>query len=133
LAIYPVIYYPKLNYIELISTIEFEIIFKPNSRINKAVKYRSERNQKIYDGILNDLVDNPEDISIYQATPSLGKKAQMQTGQPSFYEYVIITSSELAPYFDTFVTWKKRKGLDIGVVTTSDIYSYYPDGDQSLD
>ncbi len=130
LAIYPVTYYPALSYIELNSTVEFEIKFKSNNRIQKTVKNRSEKNQEIYDMILKDLVDNPEDISIYQERPIVGKIIQTKTDPISFYDYVIITSDALKPYFETFISWKTRKGLDIGVVTTSEIYSNYPGGDQ---
>ncbi len=42
-----------------------------------------------------------------------------------FYEYVIITDSTLVSGFTDFVNWKKRKGIDIGIVTTNDIYNSY--------
>ncbi|HVO72759.1 MAG TPA: C25 family cysteine peptidase, partial [Ignavibacteriaceae bacterium] len=42
-----------------------------------------------------------------------------------FYKYVVITSNALKNSFNKFVEWKKRKGIDIGVVTTEDIYSSY--------
>lgn len=38
-----------------------------------------------------------------------------------FYEYVVITSEELAPAFEPLVTWKRRKGLNAGIVTMEDI------------
>lgn len=42
-----------------------------------------------------------------------------------YYEYVIITDASLVNGFTDFVNWKKQKGIDIGIVTTNDIYSNY--------
>ena len=42
-----------------------------------------------------------------------------------YYEYVVITDASLASGFTDFVNWKKRKGINIGIVTTNDIYSNY--------
>jgi len=42
-----------------------------------------------------------------------------------YYEYVIITDTSLVNGFTDFLKWKKRKGIDIGIVTTNDIYSNY--------
>ena len=39
------------------------------------------------------------------------------------YEYVVITSQSLAPYFKRLVDWKRQKGLNAGIVTMQDILS----------
>ena len=93
------------------------------------VKNRKPSDQKLYDTILNKMVDNPEDIPAYQIKPAETNLLQKIETQPAFYEYVIITSNALKSYFNKFVEWKKRKGIDIGVVTVEDIYSSYTGGD----
>ena len=57
----------------------------------------------------------------------MGKVNAVQT-VPA-YEYVIVTTDSLVPYFETFMNWKSRKGLDIGIVTKEEIYDYYTSGD----
>lgn len=39
----------------------------------------------------------------------------------STYEYVVVTSERLAPYFKRLIDWKRQKGLNAGVVTMQDI------------
>ena len=90
---------------------------------------RSSKNQKVYDHVLKKIVDNSDDIPSYQVRhstgESLGKQSTVQSGPLPTYEYVVITSESLKPFFRSFVSWKKRKGIDIGIVTVEDIYSNY--------
>lgn len=37
------------------------------------------------------------------------------------YEYVIVTSENLAPYFERLIDWKRQKGLNAGIITMQDI------------
>ena len=75
------------------------------------------------------MVDNSGDISSYQVRHStegsLGKQSAVQSGPLPAYEYVVITSESLKPFFGSFVSWKKRKGIDIGIVTVEDIFNNY--------
>ncbi len=48
------------------------------------------------------------------------RRAYRDIGIP-FYEYVIITSAQLAPAFEPFAEWKRAKGYDVGIVHISDI------------
>lgn len=126
LAVCPFQYYPPMDRLDFFTTIDFTLHLRATSVSIIHVNIRLEKNQLIYDHILNHLVDNPQDISQYQSRPSLKKLNNLlNESLPPFYEYVIITSNELQPYFDTFVEWKKRKGLNIGRVTIEEIYSDY--------
>lgn len=71
------------------------------------------------------VVDNPQDIPLYRVSPSIGKVMKIQAGPLPSYEYVIITSNTLKEKFKAFVSWKKRKGLDIGIVTMEEITANY--------
>lgn len=48
-----------------------------------------------------------------------------------YYEYVIITSSQLAPAFEPFAQWKRAKGYRVGIVKINDILNnpYLASGD----
>ena len=51
------------------------------------------------------------------------------TGDCLGFEYVIVTSEALAPAFEALVDWKRRKGLDAGIVTMEYIRENY-NGDE---
>lgn len=57
-------------------------------------------------------------------------RAATNIGIP-YYEYVIITSSQLAPAFEPFAQWKRAKGYNVGIVNISDILNnpYLASGD----
>ena len=40
------------------------------------------------------------------------------------YEYLVVTSPGLIGAFDEFIKWKRRKGLNIGIISTEDIAFY---------
>ncbi|MDR3627991.1 MAG: C25 family cysteine peptidase, partial [Ignavibacteriaceae bacterium] len=132
-AVYPVQYFPKENRIELNTNITFSLQF--GSKImasSKKLLGRTQENQTIYDNVLNAMIDNPEDMSSYQTKPTIMSKesfvSKVTTGVP-FYKYVIITTNALSNSFTQFVNWKKKKGIDIGVVTMENILAHYTTGD----
>jgi len=131
LKIIPFQYYPVLNKIELITGININLSFVKNNKVVKLPKWRSSKTQKIIDKALKATVKNKSDISLYQKKPKVLKNyghnsKQIKKPTPAeFHEYVIITTPTLKQYFNDFVAWKKRKGIDIGVVTTSSIYYQY--------
>ena len=130
LAVFPIKYHPIDNTLEIIETISFDLIFGNTEVSNvKSHKIRKKKNDKFYKDILASIVYNKNEIDFYyQEHPHLDKASSI-TSVP-YYEYVIITSTALSSSFDKFINWKTRKGLDIGVVTTSQIYSNYSYGDQ---
>lgn len=126
LAVYPLQYYPLSKKLQFYSQIDFTLEMQSGSLTRIQVQSRLQKNQVIYDEILNHLVDNPQDISAFQVRPMGMKQGLNKEGGPGpvpFYEYVIITHPALESSFDTFLEWKKRKGLDIGVVTTDVIFA----------
>lgn len=122
-AVYPYQYKPKSSKLFFNSSIEFNVNFKTGISRTILVNSRSEKNQAMYDNILLNSVDNPEMISQFQVKPTNIKSNPTET--LGFYEYVIITSNALKNSFNNFIEWKKRKGINIGVVTTEEIYANY--------
>jgi hypothetical protein len=125
IAVCPIQYYPKSGRLAINTSIELQL--KLGSAKMKAIHSAQSfvNGDGLYDKILKNLVDNPEMIGSYssgsnQNTASLSKAV---TSIPA-YQYVIITTSALQPYFDKFIAWKKRKGIDIGVVTMEYIHNY---------
>ena len=129
IAIYPLQYLPSKREVVFAEDIKFKLKFSESRRTPLRVKTRRRKNQRIYNEILKDLIDNPEDISGYQYIPpengGLGKPNSVQSGPLPAYEYVIITRDSLKDAFEPFIEWKTRKGLDIGVVAVEEILSTY--------
>jgi len=125
LAVYPLQYKPKSGRLVFFSSIDFEPKMKHGKMPRIQGGIRSKKNQQIYDAILEKIVDNPRDIPLYRVRPSLGKAMIFQSNPLPSYEYVIITNNALKDKFEAFVSWKKRKGLDIGIVTMEQITANY--------
>jgi hypothetical protein len=125
IAIYPIQFNPVNNSYVFNEHIEFEIQTKAGNIKQEEPQYRSNMMQKIRDRSLAKIIDNPEDIQKYGKRPSTNFRKTSVNSTISFYDYVIITESDLVSYFDDFVEWKTRKGINIGVVTIESIYANY--------
>ncbi len=131
LRITPFQYYPALNKIEELNNIEVNLHLKPNKKEITLPKIRTIKTQKMWDNALESIVDNKDDIIKYQKKPILTEKFNLKENQLkkansfNFYEYVIITTNSLKSYFNDFIWQKQSKGIDIGVVTVSEINNEY--------
>lgn len=129
----PFQYYPKLKKLIFISSMNIILNFSgPNGAKTVKVKDRSPKTKSFYDNILKKLVVNPKDITKFRPPlkSALEKAAELtsiQTSPLPFYEYVIVTSQYLKNQnvFNDLIKWKKRKGLNIGVVAIEDITNNY--------
>ncbi len=74
-------------------------------------------------------VANPGDIKTYTLRGKLRVPTKVLYNDPGPYDYIIITSENLKPVFQTLVNHKIQRGLRAKVVTVEDIYSYYTEGD----
>ncbi|GAB4453745.1 MAG: hypothetical protein Fur0028_09230 [Bacteroidales bacterium] len=137
LQITPFQYFPKLDLLEELDSIEITLDFNSNNKTVRVPKFRTEKNQKIWDDALYQIVENKNEIANYQIKPKLSNISEPLSNvlkKPTpvqFHEYVIITTEALKPYFNNFINWKSSKGIDIGIVTTSSI-NYYYQGDGTL-
>ena len=132
LEVTPFKYDAKNNQLLFYSSFDIRLELKEDqiSKNNtpKLSQMRTAENQKKYNAILETLVDNPEDIKYKDNLVEFrsdASKVSATIPQELSYEYVVITSNAFAPAFDRFVAWKKRKGINIGVVTMEYIRSHY--------
>jgi len=125
LAFYPIQYIPLENRLKINNNFDIDLITENGYSNHLRINHRNQKMQKIFEKALKSLVDNPEDVTTYQKTPdSMFGKTSVSSTLP-FYEYVVVTGEDYESSFDDFIEWKKRKGLDIGLVTIEDIYSDY--------
>lgn len=130
ITVCPFKYEPKKNLLLFYSSFDLYVTFKPQtqsrSRQTQIRRQRSEEQQNEYDRILNTLVDNPQALKQNTVEPVIpAAKAATTLPKELSYEYVVVTSAALAPAFERFVAWKRRKGLNIGIVTMDYIRSHY--------
>jgi len=124
LAICPFEYYPITGQLDFFTSIEINITLTsnyPNGIININ---RLSNNQPLYDVILSNLVENTQDINLYKTLPNFVTNI-ISRGPLTSYEYAIITPAAYINAFDDFIDWKKKKGIDIGIVTIEDIKNNY--------
>lgn len=74
------------------------------------------------ENLIDDLVINPEDISLYD-NYSVSNRQELRTSQQ--YEYAIITSNNLKPTFQKLANWKTLKGVKTIVLSVEDIDAAY--------
>lgn len=134
LAVYPIQYFPISNKIDVLTDFSFQLEYSGVARNNVRVKKRDYENQKLYGSILKSLIDNPEDIASYQVKPlevtkkGLSKETS-NLAYPPYHDYMIITTNSLQNSFTKFINWKKRKGVDIGLITIESILNTSSPGD----
>lgn len=138
IAVFPCQYHPKKNELEYYEKICFTLNFKKEG---VEIKYNSERERNDisnYRKILEYVIDNPSDIDRFSTfrysseldsfsyqmnSPNL--KSTCTSGIAIDCDYVIVTSQNLAPSFNEFMAWKRRKGIDIELVTMEEISANY--------
>ncbi len=113
--IYPFQYIPAEKKINRISEITFSINYKPGMKETTAKK-----------------ISTPARNALNKALQSICEK-QTVDYEPSYavdgdstIDYVIITSSAFASYFQPLCDWKTQKGVRAHIVTTDSIYSNCP-------
>ncbi|MGC8898731.1 MAG: C25 family cysteine peptidase [Bacteroidota bacterium] len=146
LEVCPFEYKPATGALTMFTEISFTLNFKPSTHKPIHVKRRAKIAQDAYDQALHALVDNPGAIPAYQQRPdsvyvdnvSIGASSTVVQPNipPSPPPYplpgplTIITSSGLASSFTSFINQKAADGIRAKVVTTDQIYYYFPNGDQ---
>lgn len=77
--------------------------------------------------IIKEKVENPSAVQTYTDTTKSTLSDVLGDSGP--YDYIIITSSVLSPYFQPLIDHKIQRGLRARIVTTEDIYANYPGND----
>ncbi|MBN1927241.1 MAG: hypothetical protein JW798_15515 [Prolixibacteraceae bacterium] len=138
LAVYPFQYFPIKNELNIIYSIDFTLNYNNIDEKTASILTEIDENS-IAEKFLKSLIDNKADIGKYgvQYKKESSTKSTVIEPEPSLKStttansitvsgnYVIVTSQTLAPVFNEFIAWKKRKGVDISLVTIENIYANY--------
>ncbi|OAV72875.1 Peptidase family C25 [Bacteroidales bacterium Barb6] len=127
IEIRPFAYNAKSNSLSFYKSLSILVSLKDNPEAAARAPYPaacSEEYKDRQDRFLASLVVNPGDIPERSLSPKTVAVATAVAKELS-YKYVVITSENLAPAFQKFVAWKKRKGIKIGVVTMEYVRKNY--------
>ncbi|MEA3432421.1 MAG: C25 family cysteine peptidase [candidate division WOR-3 bacterium] len=117
LKAYPVQYIPAQRKLVFYNRIDFVVQY--NEEL-VSLQARSEIGEHFYNSIVNKLVLNPENLSLYSFPKT-----------DDGFDYVIITHPDYVSAFQPLADWKTAKGIKTQIVTTSWIYSNYTQGDNA--
>ena len=128
-AVYPTRYNPVTSRLRKMSTVRFAVNYDlGDTPANMLVRYDSQLRQQERQEAMT-LVSNPGQVETH-AVPASTVHHMMQQQNPDTtsspvpgYEYMVITTRELAPAFKRLIALKKQKGYRAGVVCVEDIVS----------
>ena len=127
-AIYPLQYEPQSGRLTLYRKVHVTVAAVPKPA-EAMVTVRSGWAEGVVRDAVQKLVDNPGDVP-WSAACMTGDDVTAATYDT--VEYLIITSSSLAPSFQPLAEWKTKRGVRTKVVTLTWIYANYT-GEQSGD
>ncbi len=131
----PFQYFPVSKTLKFYSSVNISFKQKsfPEDSIFSIAKHHKQRID-----FLNSIIENPQDLyfdinkkssGTFNNSPvdkisndhSLRTLSVGQNWSEPFFQYEVITSKALGPYFSNFIRWKNRKGYNAGIVYIEDI------------
>lgn len=129
LKVTPFQYDAKNNRLMFYSSFDIQVTLTEKqivkNNLSEFKRKRTAEHQAMYNTILSNLVDNRKDIEYEIVTDEYNSNVDLRSAPTVPPKYVVITSEALAPAFKRFVAWKKRKGIDISIVTMEYIRANY--------
>ena len=126
-AVYPMLYNPVQNKMHNYTQVRVKVSYDPGGTpANMLVRYDNRlRQQELQQ--TKSLVANPQQVEAHAVPASTVHHMMMQQNPDTTdwpvpgYEYMVITTRELAPAFKRLIALKQQKGYRAGVVCVEDI------------
>lgn len=120
----PLQYIPCERKLTLYTSITFVITgvngYECGSYLSSAL---SDVSRESYEWMVKGMVINPKDVEL--RTPEV--PPQTLYLEPGNYDYIIISPTSWASYYQSLADWKTKKGVPAKIVTLSNITSWYGD------
>jgi hypothetical protein len=126
LSVCPFQYTPGTNKLVFTTNVSINISFRESTSYDSTHKIKMKANTFAnYTRTLSGMVENPESIQSYLKETEIINGFQQVQGL-CLHDYVVVVPDEYANAtpLNTFIDWKKRKGIDIGIVYLSEVYNY---------
>ncbi len=123
IAVYPIQYFPKDRVVNFYPSIGIVLNYSQSDR--EVITKRNRGNRLIdYEKILKAKIDNDDAIEDFGLLEDSNQSSTLKSLSADF-QYIIVTEDDLKYNFVEFLGWKRRKGIEIGLVTTENISSNY--------
>ncbi len=132
----PFRYYPLSNNLVLNNTMTINIYYtekegsEATQKVNMTNSFYSE-----FTTSLSKMVENPSSIEEFVKGIEVVESKPKDIPNLPTYDYVIIAPSAfiITTPMNTFIEWKKKKGIDIGAISLTDAYNYVDTNNISTD
>lgn len=133
LRLCPFQYQPQSGELFFYSRLKVRVELAPDEKMSLSAQPArgSARTQRLHEKILNQLVENREDVPGFTCRGFLPVVSEAGYVSSPYYEYLIITSSELESSFSPLVEWKTKKGVEAGIVCLDSILTSYSGRDDA--
>jgi hypothetical protein len=134
LAVTPFQYRPATGELLFYSSLTVDIQLDQVKRIPAAsyAKVRPAKAERLCQRVLNRLVNNKEDVVSFNYRYNLSLQPENSSDETTtYYEYIVITSPELATSFQPLIDWKIKKGIKSCVVSLDSILTSYTGKDDA--
>jgi hypothetical protein len=123
LQLYPVLYRPESGRLSWSERFTVEVETAPIDGVDPSRLPNLRRTEEV-DRRITELVDNPQDLALYDRATAANAAGARLT--PDFYPYVIITTPEMAADYHALARFEAGHGLRTKIVLLEEITSIYP-------
>lgn len=131
-VVHPIQYHLESQRLFIVTNINFEFIFSPNTIPEVRPHIRGEHEQTVYDAMLRQTVENDYEIPAYYQKPSLVEENQL--GQLAPFPAgpaIIITDPMFADAFQPYADWLTDQGIRAHIISPAIIYAYFTGVDEA--
>ncbi len=133
LSVTPFRYVPESGDLIFYTQVDIEVELEPDAKAASAflLPMRTPSAEHLYREVLRRVASNGQDV----AELGFGGQSSAQSGIgpdiDEYYQYLIVTSPELAPSFQPLADWKTKKGVRTCVVSIDTILANYSGRDDA--
>ncbi len=131
-VVHPIQYRPASQRLFIVTNINFEFIFSPNTIPEVRPHIRGEYEQTVYDAMLKQTVENDYEIPAYYQKPSIVEVNQLGQLAPfPMGPAIIIADPMFADAFQPYADWLTDQGIRAHIISPALIYAYFTGVDEA--
>ena len=133
LVVTPFRYLPRSGDLTFYTGLDIEVGLESDEQAASASRplLRLPAQEHLYQEVLHQVVSNDRDVAVFSSGCGLSALSEIGPDGEAYYEYLIVTSPELASSFQPLANWKTKKGVKAGIVSLDTILTNYPGRDNA--